>query len=45
MRFAHRQSRAWLQVGRRELAFAAPLAKLGKYHLLILDDLACVTKE
>ena len=34
-----------LQVARRELALEAALAKLDKYHLLILDDLAYVTKD
>lgn len=34
-----------LQVARRELALEATLAKLDKYHLLILDDLAYVTKD
>jgi hypothetical protein len=30
---------------RRELALKAAIAKLDKYHLLILDDLAYVTKD
>jgi DNA replication protein DnaC len=34
-----------LQVARRELALEAALARLDKYHLLILDDLAYVTKD
>jgi DNA replication protein DnaC len=34
-----------LQVARRELALESALAKLDKYHLLILDDLAYVTKD
>jgi len=34
-----------LQIARRELALEATLAKLDKYHLLILDDLAYVTKD
>jgi DNA replication protein DnaC len=34
-----------LQVARRELALESTLAKLDKYHLLILDDLAYVTKD
>jgi DNA replication protein DnaC len=34
-----------LQVARRELALEAALAKLDKYHLLILDDLAYITKD
>jgi DNA replication protein DnaC len=34
-----------LQVARRELALEAAIAKLEKYHLLILDDLAYVTKD
>jgi DNA replication protein DnaC len=34
-----------LQVARRELALEAALAKLDKYHLLILDDIAYVTKD
>ena len=34
-----------LQVARRELALESAIAKLDKYHLLILDDLACVTKD
>ena len=28
-----------LQIARRELALEAPITKLDKYHLLILDDL------
>ncbi|MFG1366054.1 IS21-like element helper ATPase IstB [Xanthobacter versatilis] len=34
-----------LQVARRELALEAAIAKLDKYDLLILDDLAYVTKD
>ena len=34
-----------LQVARRELALEAAIEKLDKYHLLILDDLAYVTKD
>jgi DNA replication protein DnaC len=34
-----------LQVARRELALESVLAKLDKYHLLILDDLAYVSKD
>lgn len=34
-----------LQVARRELALESTLAKLDKFHLLILDDLAYVTKD
>ena len=34
-----------LQTARRELALEAAIAKLDKYHLLILDDLAYVTKD
>jgi DNA replication protein DnaC len=34
-----------LQIARRELALEAAIAKLDKYHLLILDDLAYVTKD
>jgi DNA replication protein DnaC len=34
-----------LQVARRELTLEAAISKLGKYHLLILDDLAYVTKD
>ena len=34
-----------LQVARRELALEAAIAKLDKYHLLVLDDLAYVTKD
>jgi len=34
-----------LQVARRELALESAVAKLDKYHLLILDDLAYVTKD
>ena len=34
-----------LQVARREFALEGAIAKLDKYHLLILDDLAYVTKD
>lgn len=34
-----------LQVARRELTLESAIAKLDKYHLLILDDLAYVTKD
>jgi len=34
-----------LQVARRELTLEDAIAKLDKYHLLILDDLAYVTKD
>jgi DNA replication protein DnaC len=34
-----------LQIARRELALEPAIAKLDKYHLLILDDLAYVTKD
>ena len=34
-----------LQVARRELALESAIAKLDKYQLLILDDLAYVTKD
>jgi len=34
-----------LQTARRELALEAAIGKLDKYHLLILDDLAYVTKD
>jgi DNA replication protein DnaC len=34
-----------LQVARRELALEAAIARLDKYHLLILDDLAYITKN
>jgi DNA replication protein DnaC len=34
-----------LQIARRELALEAVIARLDKYHLLILDDLAYVTKD
>lgn len=34
-----------LQVARRELTLEAAIAKLDKYHLLILDDLAYVTRD
>src|SRR5918911_3711737 len=34
-----------LQIARRDLALEAAIAKLDKYHLLILDDLAYVSKD
>ncbi len=34
-----------LQIARRELTLEAAVARLDKYHLLILDDLAYVTKD
>jgi DNA replication protein DnaC len=34
-----------LQVARRELALEAAITRLDKYHLIILDDLAYVTKD
>jgi DNA replication protein DnaC len=34
-----------LQLARRELALESAIDKLNKYHLLILDDLAYVTKD
>lgn len=34
-----------LQLARRELALEASIAKLDKFHLLILDDIAYVTKD
>ena len=34
-----------LQVTRRELALESAIARLDKYHLLVLDDLAYVTKD
>jgi DNA replication protein DnaC len=34
-----------LQLARRELGLEAAIAKLDKYHLLILDDLAYVSKD
>src|ERR1700731_2709428 len=34
-----------LQIARRELALEAAIAKLEKFHLLILDDIAYVTKD
>ncbi len=34
-----------LQIARRDLALEAAITKLDKYHLLILDDLAYVTKD
>jgi DNA replication protein DnaC len=34
-----------LQIARRELALEGAIAKLDKYHLLILDDIAYVSKD
>jgi len=34
-----------LQLARRELALESAIAKLDKYHLMILDDLAYVTRD
>jgi DNA replication protein DnaC len=34
-----------LQVARREFALESALAKLDKYHLLILDDISYVSKD
>jgi DNA replication protein DnaC len=34
-----------LQIARRDLALEAAIAKLDKFHLLILDDIAYVTKD
>ena len=34
-----------LQVARRELALEAAIAKLDKYHLLVLDDISYVSKD
>jgi len=34
-----------LQIARRDLVLETAIAKLDKYHLLILDDLAYVTKD
>src|SRR5207253_8598342 len=34
-----------LQIARRELTLEAAIARLDKYHLLILDDLAYVSKD
>jgi len=34
-----------LQIARRELVLETAIAKLDKYHLLILDDLAYITKD
>ena len=34
-----------LQIARRDLGLEAAIARLDKYHLLILDDLAYVTKD
>ena len=42
---AHHRSRSALQVARRELALESAIAKLDKYHLLVLDDIAYVSKD
>src|SRR5215467_4608914 len=34
-----------LQIARRELALESTIAKLDKYHLLILDDIAYISKD
>jgi DNA replication protein DnaC len=34
-----------LQIARRELALESALAKLDKYHLLVLDDIAYISKD
>ena len=34
-----------LQIARRDLALESAIAKLDKYHLLILDDFAYVNKD
>ena len=34
-----------LQIARRELALESAIAKLDKYHLLICDDIAYVSKD
>src|SRR4051794_20663765 len=34
-----------LQIARRELALEAAIAKLDKFHLLVLDDMAYVSKD
>lgn len=34
-----------LQLARRELSLKSAITKLDKYHLLVLDDLAYVTKD
>jgi DNA replication protein DnaC len=34
-----------LQIARRELGLESAIAKLDKYHLLILDDIAYVSKD
>jgi DNA replication protein DnaC len=34
-----------LQIARRELALESAIAKLDKYHVLILDDIAFVRKD
>ena len=34
-----------LQIARRELVLESALAKLDKYHLLILDDIVYVSKD
>ena len=42
---AYQRSRQRLQIARRELALESALAKLDKYHLLILDDIVYVSKD
>ena len=42
---ANKRSRQRLQIARRELALESALAKLDKYHLLILDDIVYVSKD
>lgn len=37
--------RAFAQVARRELGLEAAINRLDRFHLLILDDLAYVTKD
>ncbi len=34
-----------MQVARRELSLEAAIAKLDKYHLLILDDFAYISRD
>ena len=40
-----RRSRQRLQIARRELALESALAKLDKYHLLILNDIVYISKD
>ena len=42
---AHQRSRATSAIARRELALESALAKLDKYHLLILDDIVYVPQQ